>query len=87
MAQDIVNSPIVKIKQGSLRGSVNQNIDGGEYISFKGVPYAEPPLGELRFKVFNKKFSYSIKIKIFFKFYLRPCNPYPILTLPAHFFG
>ena len=42
---------IIRVKQGSLRGSVEANIDGGEYLLFSGIPYAEPPLGELRFKV------------------------------------
>ncbi|XP_033209133.1 esterase B1-like isoform X1 [Belonocnema kinseyi] len=45
-----MKSLTVKVKQGFLRGTVKSNVDGGEYISFQGIPFAEPPLGELRFK-------------------------------------
>ncbi|KAJ8664688.1 hypothetical protein QAD02_006350 [Eretmocerus hayati] len=41
---------IVETKQGRLKGTIRQNIDGGEYFSFRGVPYAEPPIGDLRFR-------------------------------------
>lgn len=42
------------VKQGLLRGRVNklsENLDGRRYFSFQGVPYAHPPLGNLRFQV------------------------------------
>ncbi|KAK5647710.1 hypothetical protein RI129_002602 [Pyrocoelia pectoralis] len=42
--------PIVKIKQGTLRGKVNSDYQGNRYYSFQGIPYAEPPIGDLRFK-------------------------------------
>ncbi|KPI95887.1 Esterase FE4 [Papilio xuthus] len=40
----------VKVKEGILEGDVVENDLGGQFYSFKGIPYAEPPLGELRFK-------------------------------------
>lgn len=46
--------PIVKIKLGQLRGTVNEDVNGESYYSFKGIPYAKPPVGKLRFKVINK---------------------------------
>ncbi|XP_013196718.2 juvenile hormone esterase-like [Amyelois transitella] len=44
------SNPTVTVKEGTLRGSINNLLDGGIYYSFKGIPYARPPLGELRFK-------------------------------------
>ncbi|XP_041969347.1 juvenile hormone esterase-like isoform X2 [Aricia agestis] len=42
--------PIVTVKEGQLRGSVTKAIQGFSYYSFKGIPYAQPPVGNLRFK-------------------------------------
>lgn len=56
MPQNALKSPTVKVNQGFLRGSVKSNIDGGEYIYFQGIPFAEPPLGKLRFKVRSMNF-------------------------------
>ena len=35
----------VRTKHGILEG-----VDSGNYLVFKGVPYAKPPVGELRFQ-------------------------------------
>ncbi|KAK7873003.1 hypothetical protein R5R35_000303 [Gryllus longicercus] len=40
----------VRVEQGSLRGRTIISKTGLAYFSFKGVPYAKPPLGPLRFK-------------------------------------
>ncbi|XP_013193629.1 juvenile hormone esterase [Amyelois transitella] len=41
----------VKVKQGTLEGEVLDLSTGdGKYYSFKGIPYAAPPIGKLRFK-------------------------------------
>ncbi|CAG9787597.1 unnamed protein product [Diatraea saccharalis] len=41
----------VKTSDGVLEGEILENIYyGGKYYSFKGIPYAEPPVGDLRFK-------------------------------------
>lgn len=42
--------PVVTVKQGQLRGSVDQNVYGGTFLAFRGIPYAKPPTGPLRFK-------------------------------------
>ncbi|KAH8364854.1 hypothetical protein KR084_012630 [Drosophila pseudotakahashii] len=39
------DSLVVEIPNGKLRGK-----DNGHYISYESVPYAEPPIGELRFE-------------------------------------
>ena len=41
----------VRVSEGLLEGELVQNEYGGTYASFKGIPYAQPPLGELRFNV------------------------------------
>ncbi|KAJ0183512.1 hypothetical protein K1T71_001488 [Dendrolimus kikuchii] len=40
----------VRISDGLLQGELIENEYGGSYYSFKGIPYAAPPLGDLRFK-------------------------------------
>ncbi|XP_013141587.1 PREDICTED: cholinesterase 1-like [Papilio polytes] len=40
----------VRISDGILEGEVINNEYGGKIFSFKGIPYAQPPLGDLRFK-------------------------------------
>ncbi|XP_049791543.1 acetylcholinesterase-like [Schistocerca nitens] len=46
LAQDVY----VTVEQGTLRGAVVSSALGTQYASFKGVPYARPPTGELRFQ-------------------------------------
>ncbi|XP_049872482.1 juvenile hormone esterase-like [Pectinophora gossypiella] len=40
----------VRVREGILEGQEVENEFGGKFYSFKGVPYAQPPVGELRFK-------------------------------------
>ncbi|XP_067001134.2 juvenile hormone esterase isoform X2 [Anabrus simplex] len=41
----------VHISEGTVRGAKARSKSGGTYYSFKGIPYAKPPLGPLRFKM------------------------------------
>ena len=43
--------PVVKVRQGLLRGIIETSVYGQKYKSFKGIPYGKPPVGELRFQV------------------------------------
>ncbi|XP_063826462.1 venom carboxylesterase-6-like [Ostrinia nubilalis] len=46
-----VESTIVRVNEGLLLGAHKTTSTGlGEFYSFKGIPYAEPPVGSLRFK-------------------------------------
>uniref|UniRef100_A0A182V9E8 Carboxylic ester hydrolase n=1 Tax=Anopheles merus TaxID=30066 RepID=A0A182V9E8_ANOME len=42
--------PLVSVRQGQLRGITSRLPNGARYHYFKGVPYAEAPVGRLRFK-------------------------------------
>nr|CAD7201674.1 unnamed protein product [Timema douglasi] len=41
---------IVETSQGELLGATSTTADGTHYFTFRGVPYAKPPVGPLRFK-------------------------------------
>ena len=43
--------PLVTTKFGAVRGFLDKAVDGREFFAFKGIPFAEPPVGKLRFKV------------------------------------
>lgn len=43
--------PSVTVAQGKLAGSWMKTRGGRTVAAFRGVPYAAPPIGELRFKV------------------------------------
>lgn len=43
---------LVQTASGPIRGkSASTIFDNKLYYAFKGIPYAEPPIGNLRFKV------------------------------------
>ncbi|XP_043476973.1 esterase FE4-like [Leptopilina heterotoma] len=42
--------PVVRIRQGTLKGKIGQDKNGRNFSSFLGIPYARPPVGEFRFK-------------------------------------
>ncbi|KAK9884266.1 hypothetical protein WA026_005218 [Henosepilachna vigintioctopunctata] len=42
--------PQVQISLGNIEGKVDRNVKGGAFYSFEGVPYADPPIGKLRFE-------------------------------------
>jgi len=44
-------SPMVHIKNGTLMGSTMRTRLGKEFVSYRGIPYALPPVGPRRFKV------------------------------------
>ncbi|KAI5639530.1 carboxylesterase family domain-containing protein [Phthorimaea operculella] len=42
--------PTVTVSEGILQGELIHNDFGENFYSFKGIPYAEPPIGDLRFQ-------------------------------------
>nr|XP_034837734.1 esterase E4-like [Maniola hyperantus] len=47
---NVRNDPIVNVKEGQLRGTIYNLVDGSTCYSFRGVPFAQSPVGDLRFK-------------------------------------
>jgi len=41
----ITNSLVLNVEGGSIKGLINQ-----EVVSYKGIPFAAPPVGQLRWK-------------------------------------
>lgn len=54
-------SPIVTVENGVLEGTTMQSRNGREFFAFQGIPYAKPPLGNLRFQVRQLFFSKFIE--------------------------
>ncbi|XP_017785446.1 PREDICTED: venom carboxylesterase-6-like [Nicrophorus vespilloides] len=42
--------PFVQIKNGVLRGTYMETKNGRKFEGYMGIPYAKPPIGDLRFK-------------------------------------
>ena len=45
--------PVIKTTAGEVSGIIKKSYDGEEYMSYSGIPFAESPTGNLRFKVIN----------------------------------
>ncbi|XP_062541501.1 neuroligin-4, X-linked-like [Armigeres subalbatus] len=45
-----IKRPVVQIRQGTVQGVTAKLPNGKSYCYFKGIPYAKPPTGELRFR-------------------------------------
>lgn len=48
--------PLVKTSSGKVQGYWAESYDGRQYAAFEGIPYAEKPLGKLRFEVGRRTF-------------------------------
>lgn len=54
------DATIVKTEEGKLRGKFMKSKFGRNFLAFQGVPYAEPPIGKLRFEVSYLKYSFVV---------------------------
>ncbi|RZC36374.1 COesterase and/or Abhydrolase 3 domain containing protein, partial [Asbolus verrucosus] len=52
-----MSTPIVSISHGKLLGKIMKNIHNCDFYAFQGIPYARPPLNELRFKWVQENIS------------------------------
>jgi len=53
---------ILNTSQGALQGTIEKSRADRQFFAFYGIPYAEPPLGELRFEV---EYYFAMKYVIF----------------------
>lgn len=59
------HSPEVTIPQGKVQGTKMVTHHGRTIIGFRGIPFAQPPIGALRFAIRNvAKFSYIENLKL-----------------------
>ena len=49
----------VATKYGSLNGKWMKSRNGRNFVGFEGIPFARPPVGELRFKVLHNSTNFS----------------------------
>jgi len=87
---DTDSNPIVTIPSlGKVIGSFSTSSKGRNYSAFRGIPYAKPPIEELRFKV--KKNTVLIKSTIelykYFKKDPKPVEPWENEILDATNYG
>jgi len=47
----VICDPVVRITKGAIRGLTSKSRDDRDFYSFTAIPYAKPPVDELRFEV------------------------------------
>lgn len=60
---------ILQLSQGKIRGSILNSRNGREFTAFQGIPYAKPPVRDLRFEASHTyllRIWYTIQIEIYF---------------------
>lgn len=62
-SESIQDNPIVRLRLGTIRGNTMTTRLGKTIYAFRGIPYAKPPVGLLRFKV--KQFTFILDCIIF----------------------
>ncbi|XP_037069411.1 venom carboxylesterase-6-like [Pollicipes pollicipes] len=50
LALALAERPLVQLGDGTLRGVTLRSFEGRQYAAFKGIPYARPPVDDLRFR-------------------------------------
>lgn len=51
-----IDTPKVKTPWGELKGYYKTSQNGKKYEAYEGIPYAMPPVGNLRFEVYNQNY-------------------------------
>lgn len=64
LQNNVLCGPKVKVNEGVLEGRKSSTENGFEYHSFQGIPYAKPPINELRFKVIKSDINIYASYKI-----------------------
>ncbi|KAK9886892.1 hypothetical protein WA026_019149 [Henosepilachna vigintioctopunctata] len=45
-----MDKTVVRISDGDIKGRQRKDVNGSTFLSFEGIPYGKPPVGNLRFK-------------------------------------
>src|SRR5882757_1532711 len=48
--QNDISTPVVTTKSGQVVGAIKTLANGNKVNQYLGIPFAQPPIGELRFK-------------------------------------
>ena len=67
-------------KLGEIYGHHKISARGRQYVAFEGIPYAQPPIGDLRFQVITILILIQIKY-IFFSITLKKFRQFSLLYL------
>lgn len=59
----MADQTLVHTTNGPVQGVKKTSLLGDEYLSYQRIPYAEPPVGELRFRV-----SQVTRVKMLFMY-------------------
>ncbi|KAI4457908.1 carboxylesterase [Holotrichia oblita] len=51
--------PVIEISNGWLQGTLQKSYNGRVYSSFQGIPYARPPIGDLRFEAPKEPYNWT----------------------------
>jgi len=54
--------PTVTVEQGTLQGVKLSTVWGKEYLAFRGIRYAKPPVGKLRFQASWFLYAYNFTL-------------------------
>lgn len=57
---------LTETEYGKVRGIKKLSVLNGKYLSFTGIPYAKPPIGNLRFKVRISLHGFLSRLKEFY---------------------
>ena len=58
-SNEVLRTSTAKVNTGTVRGKVLKTLTGLEITWYPGIPYAEPPVGDLRFQVARRKSSWT----------------------------
>ncbi|GJQ88158.1 Est-6 [Trypoxylus dichotomus] len=51
--------PLIEISNGLLQGTLRKSYNGRIFSSFEGIPYARPPVGDLRFEAPKEPYNWT----------------------------
>lgn len=50
-----IENRMITLEDGTVQGFAKKSYNGRTYLAFEGIPYAKPPLNDLRFEASIRK--------------------------------